>query len=355
MVLPSFLIVTPHVFITGAMLRAGDHGQRGIGNHYRPSDSTMGRRLNALPKSSSFGTAPGMKNFCLHDRSAHPTIHGVKPPMYNTSYIPVPSVDNVHRMQHQHSTDSAGSGSDSGATWSDTAKLTNHRSPIKGSGHQQQIPARTGILKFAHTNRRPNEPTGSRTLPHKSGSLDSGIQGGPESNRQHIPVPNTFQGPYHGNIDKQRSQPGSRAGSSQSLNVNSQSLHQGHGQGQGYPNRNNYYANHSRTLSPSHRTSSVQGAPNPSMDGDGKSRSPKLDRFSGASSKVHPSKGLYDNPMRYGTKTADWGNESVLSDDGTCASTTSGSYMVEPDAISQDTATRSSFRNDKEQTHQTMV
>ena len=344
------------------MLRSGDHGQRGIGNHYRPSDSTMGRRLNALPKSSSFGTAPGMKNFSLHDRTAHPIVHGVKPPMYNTSYIPVPSVDKVHRMQHQHSTDSAGSGSDSGATWSDSSKFTNNRSPSKGGGIQQQIPARTGILKFAHANRRSNEPSGSRTLPHKSGSLDSGIQGGSETNRQHIPVPNTFQGPYHGNIDKQRSQPssvaGSRAGSSQSLNINAQSLHQGQsfgepGQGQGNPNRNNYYPNHSRTLSPSHRTSSLQGAPNHSMDSNGKPRSPKLDRLSGASSKVHPSKGLYDNPIRYGAKTGDWGNESVLSDDGTCASTTSGSYMVEPDNISQ--GTRSSFRDDKERTHQTMV
>ena len=345
------------------MLRSTDHSQRGLGNHYRPSDSTMGRRLNALPKSSSFGTAPGMKNFCLHDRGAHPTIHGVKPPMYNTSYIPVPSVDKVHRMQHQHSADSTGSGSESGVTWSDTNKVTNHRSPSRGTGVggaggvSGQLPARTGILKFAHTNRRPNDPSGgSKTLPHKSGSLDSGIQGGPEANRQHIPVPNTFQGPYHGNIDKQRSQPssvaGSRAGSSQSLNVNPQPMYQG----QGHMNRNSFY-NNSRTLSPSHRTcsSSLQGAQNPLMDADSKSRSPKLDRLPGASSKVHPSRGLYDNPSRYGAKTADWGNESVLSDDGTCASTTSGSYMVEPDTISQDT--RSSFRDDKKDPlhQQTMV
>ncbi len=344
------------------MLRSGEHGagggaggQRGLGNHYRPSDSAVGRRLNALPKSSSFGTAPpggvGAKNLC----TAHPTIHGVKPPMYNTSYIPVPSADRMHRVQHQHSADSTGSGSDGGGPWSDPNKLSNHK-PATGS--MGQMPARTGILKFAHTNRRPMEAmNGSRTLPPKSGSLDSGMQGGPEACRQHIPVPNTFQGPYHGNIDKQRSQPssvaGSRASSSQSLNINAQQP--------GYqvqtPNRSNnsHYTNHSRTLSPSHRggvysTSPHQGAgvcpsssqpsgssPMNDLDSNSKSRSPKQDRLPGATSKIHPSQGLYNNPGRYGVKAGNpdsWGNESVLSDDArsTCASTTSGSYMVDPDA-----------------------
>ncbi len=302
-----------------------------------------------------------MKNFCLHDKTANPTIHGVKPPpAYNTSYIPVPSVDCVHshnphrRIQHQHSADSAGSASDS-VTWPDTARLTNHRAPAATGGGAAAAPARTGILKFATTNRRSLD--GSRTLPQKSGSLDSGIQGGPmENNRQHIPVPNTFQGPYHGNIDKQ-------PGSSQSLNITSQPYYT---QGHPGPNRNSSYT--SRTLSPSHKqafSSSLQAAPNslPSPTSntpmDNKCRSPKM--VPGAnnnSNKVHPSKGLYDHAVRYGGVKAnsDWGSESVLSDDGTCASTTSGSYMVEADGPGQDAGARSSFRDDKEAlTQQTMV